>query len=271
MSSAVALASPALWGDAAADSMAGCVCTKGLIAAGFRSLSPPRIHRMQQWILHPAAIFGPAADRGQHLAWDDADLAAGLKDLANVFLCRRLGTGAVFNAGGHKDTRSSISIASSTVASLISIIHSNTVGSCRSRDVSGPRIQENEFSDLPYAVCQKQNCFSDQRVLPEGETTFQIQIILLSGKTLLQWVHDTDLVQDLLYKLELRLGIPSSFQRLLFKGKQLEESLPLSFYNIQRDASIVLALRLRGGSFGQTSSAPPFSYKDAVHKNAAQP
>ena len=58
---------------------------------------------------------------------------------------------------------------------------------------------------------------------------------------------------------------------MLYKGKQLEAPLPLSFYGIQRDASIVFTLRLRGGSFGQTSSAPPFSYKDAVHKDAAQP
>ena len=84
-------------------------------------------------------------------------------------------------------------------------------------------------------------------------------------------MHDTDLVQDLLYKLELWLGIPTSYQRLLFKGKQLKESLPLSFYSIQRDATIVLTFRLRGGSFGQTSSTPPFSYKDAVHKDTAQP
>ena len=84
-------------------------------------------------------------------------------------------------------------------------------------------------------------------------------------------MRDTDLVQDLLHKLELQMGIPTSYQRLLFNGKQLEDSLPLSFYSIQRDATIVLTFHLRGGSFGQTSSAPPFSYKDAIHKDAAHP
>lgn len=85
------------------------------------------------------------------------------------------------------------------------------------------------------------------------------------------WVRATNLVQDLLQKLERRLGIPASYLRLLYKGKQLMNPLPLSSYSIHKDASIVATFRLRGGSFRQTSSAPYFSYKDAVRKDAAQP
>lgn len=104
--------------------------------------------------------------------------------------------------------------------------------------------------------------------LLEESQAFQIQVNL-SGKTTMQWARATDLVQDLLQNLERRLGIPSYHLRLLYKGKQLMNTLPLSYYNIQRDASIVATFRLRGGSFRQTSSAPSFSYKDAVHKDAA--
>lgn len=88
---------------------------------------------------------------------------------------------------------------------------------------------------------------------------------------MMHWVRATDLVEDLLLKLELQLGIPSSFLRLLYQGKQLMDPLPLSFYCIRKDASIMVISRLRGGSFGQTSSAPPFSFKDAVHKGATHP
>jgi len=105
--------------------------------------------------------------------------------------------------------------------------------------------------------------------------SFQILITLLSGKTLLQWVSSSDPVQDLKQKLDLRMGIPSASQRLLFKGKQLEDLLPLSFYDIQRNASINLSLRLRGGAMGQSSSAAVFSYRDVFHaqkpKNSAAP
>jgi len=64
--------------------------------------------------------------------------------------------------------------------------------------------------------------------------------------------------------LEHRLGIPSALQRLIFQGKQLDDPLPLSFYNIKINSSLVLSLRLRGGAAGQSSSAPPYSYKAAV-------
>ena len=74
-----------------------------------------------------------------------------------------------------------------------------------------------------------------------------------------------DLVQDLMRELELRLGIPSRLLRLLYEGKQLEDHFPLFYYNIEKDALVVLSFRLRGGASGQTSSAPAFSYKDAVH------
>ena len=99
----------------------------------------------------------------------------------------------------------------------------------------------------------------------DHSASYQIQILLLSGKTLLQWVSYSDLVQDLKQILEYRLGIPYASQRLLHEGKQLEDLYPLSFYNIKINASIVFTLRLRGGAVGQSSTAPTFSYKDVVH------
>lgn len=102
---------------------------------------------------------------------------------------------------------------------------------------------------------------------------FQIQILLLIGRSMMLWVLSTDRVQNLLQALEHSLGIPSALQRLLYGGKQLDASFPLSFYNIERDATLVLSLHLRGGAAEHSSSTPTFSYKDVFHaqpKKAAQ-
>jgi len=96
-------------------------------------------------------------------------------------------------------------------------------------------------------------------------SSFQIQIKLITGKTMLQWVSQTDLVQNIKHALNIKLGIPSAVQRLLYEGKQLEDLNPISFYSIKKDASIILTLRLRGGAAGESSSDKAFSYKDAVH------
>ncbi len=92
----------------------------------------------------------------------------------------------------------------------------------------------------------------------------------LFGKTLLQWVNPSYLVQDLKKTLEFRLGIPFTFQRLLHEGKQLEDIYPLYFYSIKRNSSIIFTPRLKGGAVGQSSSAAAFSYKDVVHAQSSK-
>jgi hypothetical protein len=46
---------------------------------------------------------------------------------------------------------------------------------------------------------------------------------------------------------EQRTKIPCDLQRYIFKGKQLEDDKPLSFYGVMRDSTLRLVLRLRGG------------------------
>jgi len=122
-------------------------------------------------------------------------------------------------------------------------------------------------ASLPLLLGDERYDLKNCQTIPVFRTEverYQIFVKLLSGKTILLWVSALDTGETLKSLIEQREGYPRSTFYLLNEGKALKVEDRMGDCQIQKNSTIHVMYRMRGGTDRNRGTAGPSSYKDAA-------